>query len=789
MATLQEFIENTEDVDGIRFNWNVWPATRVEAAKVVLPLACLFSPLRESQTRPVPTVEYEPVVCARQNCRSILNPYCQADYRARMWVCPFCMNRNAFPANYANISEAARPYELQSPGRPINTPPIFLYVIDTCMDEEELNSLKTAILGSLKLLPPNALVGLITFGRIVSLWEINANLRSFVFKGSKDYTPKQLQEWLGIRNAVQLQAAGPGMAPMAPMGPAGGGARHAAPGGGGRCPRRSDGRRRRQAQQRREADAVLHDLIGQLRRDSWRTAQAKRPLRATGAALSIAVSLLETVYPNCGARIMLFIGGPCTTGPGMIVDDELKNTIRSHHDIEKDNAKYMKKAMKHYQALAQRSAVNGHTIDILACALDQTGLHEMKYCVNSTGGLMIMGDSFDSSLFQTSFTRIFAKDAEHNQQLKMAFNAVLEIKTSRELKVAGCIGSCVSMNVRNQYVSDTEIGIGNTAQWKFCSLNSGLATSFYFDVVQTQAQQQGQRGYIQFVTQYQHVDGYRHVRVTTVGRNFTTTDFAFDQESACVLVARLACHRAQTESNGPDVLRWLDRNLIRMCQRFGDFRKDSPESFQLSPLYSMFPQFIFHLRRSQFIQVFNNSPDETSFYRHSLFREDCYNSLVMIQPTLLAYSFNEPTQPVLLDTSSIHPERILLMDTFFHIVIFSGETIAAWRKANYQAQPEYEAFAQLLEAPVKDAAELMVSRFPLPRYIVCDQGSSQARFLLSKVNPSTTHNSAAAMGGGYYGGAGGAGGDAAGAVLTDDVSLQVFMEHLKKLAVSSSAAT
>ncbi len=80
MATLQEFIENTEDVDGIRFNWNVWPATRVEAAKVVLPLACLFSPLRESQTRPVPTVEYEPVVCARQNCRSILNPYCQVTF-------------------------------------------------------------------------------------------------------------------------------------------------------------------------------------------------------------------------------------------------------------------------------------------------------------------------------------------------------------------------------------------------------------------------------------------------------------------------------------------------------------------------------------------------------------------------------------------------------------------------------------------------------------------------------------------------------------------------------------
>ena len=43
---------------------------------------------------------------------------------------------------------------------------------------------------------------------------------------------------------------------------------------------------------------------------------------------------------------MLFCGGPCTQGPGMVVDDELKHPIRSHHDIEKDSVKYMKKAMK-----------------------------------------------------------------------------------------------------------------------------------------------------------------------------------------------------------------------------------------------------------------------------------------------------------------------------------------------------------------------------------------------------------------------------------------------------------
>ena len=59
--------------------------------------------------------------------------------------------------------------------------------------------------------------------------------------------------------------------------------------------------------------------------------------------------------------------------------------------------------------------------------------------------------------------------------------------------------------------------------------------------------------------------------------------------------------------------------------------------------------------------------------RHMLMREDLTQSLIMIQPILYSYSFNGPPEPVLLDTSSIQPDRILLMDTFFQILIFHGE--------------------------------------------------------------------------------------------------------------------
>ncbi|XP_062532039.1 protein transport protein Sec23A isoform X1 [Bombyx mori] len=737
MATYEEFIQQNEDRDGIRFTWNVWPSSRIEATRLVVPLACLYQPLKE---RPdLPPIQYEPVLCTRNTCRAILNPMCQVDYRAKLWVCNFCFQRNPFPPQYAAISEQHQPAELipnfstieYTITRAQAMPPIYLLVVDTCLDEEELGALKDSLQTSLSLMPQNALVGLITFGKMVQIHELGTEgiSKCYVFKGTKDLSAKQIQEQLAIGrvNAPNPQQQRPG-APV-PQPPA-----------------------HRFLQPVKQCDMSLTDLLGELGRDPWPLGVGKRPLRSSGVALSLAVGLLEVTYPNTGARIMMFLGGPCSQGPGQVVNDELKQPIRSHHDIHKDNAKYMKKAIKHYEALSLRSATNGHSIDIYSCALDQTGLMEMKQCCNSTGGHMVMGDSFNSSLFKQTFQRVFAKDTKGDY--KMAFNGTLEVKCSRELKISGAIGSCVSLNVKGPCVSDQEVGMGNTCQWKLCTFTPSTTMSIFFEVAnQASTVPQGGRGCVQFITQYQHSSGQRRVRVTTVARNWGDAAVSlhhiaagFDQEAAAVVMARLVVYRAEIE-DGPDVLRWLDRMLIRLCQKFGEYGKDDPNSFRLSENFSLYPQFMYHLRRSQFLQVFNNSPDETTFYRHMLMREDLTQSLIMIQPILYSYSFGGPPEPVLLDTSSIQADRILLMDTFFQILIYHGETIAQWRALRYQDMPEYESFAQLLRAPVDDAQEILQSRFPVPRYIDTEHGGSQARFLLSKVNPSQTHNNMYAYGG------------------------------------------
>uniref|UniRef100_A0A7N6A8M6 Protein transport protein SEC23 n=1 Tax=Anabas testudineus TaxID=64144 RepID=A0A7N6A8M6_ANATE len=746
MATFPEYIAQNEERDGVRFSWNVWPSSRLEATRMVVPVATLFTPLKE---RPdLPPIQYEPVLCSRATCRAVLNPLCQVDYRAKLWACNFCYQRNQFPSSYAGISEVNQPAELLPQFSTIEyvvqrgpqVPLVFLYVVDTCMEDEDLQALKESLQMSLSLLPPTALVGLITFGRMVQVHELGCEgiSKSYVFRGTKDLNAKQLQEMLGLTKPSATQGRGPQTA-QPPLS-------------------------NRFLQPVQKIDMNLTDLLGELQRDPWPVTQGKRPLRSLGVAMSIAVGLLECTFPNTGARIMTFISGPGTQGPGMVVGDELKTPIRSWHDIEKDNAKFMKKATKHYESLANRASANSHIIDIYACALDQTGMLEMKCCTNYTGGYMVMADSFNTSLFKQTFQRVFTKDVQGS--FKMAFSATLEVKTSREIKVSGAIGPCVSLNAKGPCVSENEIGTGGTCQWKICGLDPSTTLAFYFEVVNQHNAPipQGGRGAIQFVTQYQHSSGQRRIRVSTTARNWADAQTqiqniaaSFDQEAAAILMARLAVYRAETEE-GPDVLRWLDRQLISylcVCVHF---------------------QFMFHLRRSPFLQVFNNSPDESSYYRHHFNRQDLTQALIMIQPVLYAYSFNGPPEPVLLDSSSILPDRILLMDTFFQILIYHGETVAQWRKAGYQDMPEYENFRHLLQAPVDDAQELLHTRFPMPRYIDTEHGGSQARFLLSKVNPSQTHNNMYAWGQ-----------ESGAPILTDDVSLQVFMDHLKKLAVSSAA--
>ncbi|XP_036355144.1 protein transport protein Sec23A-like [Octopus sinensis] len=157
----------------------------------------------------------------------------------------------------------------------------------------------------------------------------------------------------------------------------------------------------------------------------------------------------------------------------------------------------------------------------------------------------------------------------------------------------------------------------------------------------------------------------------------------------------------------------------------------------------MVPQFVFHLRRSQFSRTSNNSPDETSYNRHIFMSENVTNSLIMIQPVLKSYSFLVTNngiefcvQNAPLDASSIKEDHVLLMDTFFSVLIYFGRAVAYYYDQQLHKRQEYSYLDKLFTVPLEDAKKILVGRFPVARLIQTRHDGSQERFLLNKVNPS-----------------------------------------------------
>ena len=53
-------------------------------------------------------------------------------------------------------------------------------------------------------------------------------------------------------------------------------------------------------------------------------------------------------------------------------------------------------------------------------------------------------------------------------------------------------------------------------------------------------------------------------------------------------MARYSVHKTLSEEP-IDVIRWLDRMLIKLVARFAEYKKDDPSSFKLSREFSLFP--------------------------------------------------------------------------------------------------------------------------------------------------------------------------------------------------------
>ena len=757
--------ENIDEKNGLKFVWNILPNSRIDMTKIVIPIGFHYTPLIKNEN--IPLLEYEPLRC--RNCNSVISPLFPFSVRGKKWECPFCNIQINFPKNYSDfMTEENLPAELLPENSTVEYKlnkkesnfPIFFFLIDTTVEDDELNELKESIQLTINSLPENCRIGIITFGKIVNVIEIgNVDIPiSYALNGEKKYNIEEIKNLLGLTVANSNDFSNKNFTNSILV---------------------NESKRPKFIMPVGEVSFAINSLLDDLQRDNWKKIPETREANSVGLAILTAIGILECIGRNDPSRILVFLGGPGTIGEGKIVGRELKETIRNFVDFEKGNynTKYYKEAKNFYDNLSVRLATNGIILDLFSCCLNQVGLYEMKNLVNKSGGYMIFTDSFSTMIFKDSLKKIFELD--DNENLKMNFKGKLDFNCTKNFKISGAIGHLHSIETKDpQIVSDFVIGEGKTKSWLLGGIDDSSTYTFVLDINDENKHYKNLT--VQLLTTYIAGDLSTRLRVTTFTKkvidinvqspNLDLIGNGFDQEAAAVLITRMGIVKNYEGEDSREVLKWIDKILIRLMSKFAKYMKGNPNSFKLSDNFNYFPQFMFYLRRSSFIQYFNESPDENTYYKTLIMYETVSNCTIMIQPLLFEYTPENPqANPVFLDLNSMKNDVVLLLDTFFYVVVWHGIDVVKWREENYQDNPEYENIKMMLEEPQDYAQNIVMERLPTPRFVSCDSGSGQERLIKCIVNPNTESSNNVRENG----------------FFSDDVNLKIFMDYLKRLTVGT----
>jgi protein transport protein SEC23 len=76
----------------------------------------------------------------------------------------------------------------------------------------------------------------------------------------------------------------------------------------------------------------------------------------------------------------------------------------------------------------------------------------------------------------------------------------------------------------------------------------------------------------------------------------------------------MAAKKAEIEDT-IEVKKWVDRILLKFIVRFCHINRADRNTFRLPVTLKHFPQFMYHLRRSNFINPFGAPPDQSIYVK------------------------------------------------------------------------------------------------------------------------------------------------------------------------------
>ncbi|CAL9055622.1 unnamed protein product [Musa banksii] len=648
-----------------------------------LGFGALVSPGREIAPGPE-VVHHEPHRC--QTCGAYSNLYCEILVGSGQWQCVICKNLNSSNGEYIapskedlrhwpELSSSAIDY-VQNGNRPGFVPvsdtritaPIFL-VIDECLDEAHLQHLQGSLHAFADSLPPTMRLGIITYGRSVSVFDFSEGsvASADVLPGDKSPSQESLK--------ALLYGTGIYLSPV-----------HA-------------------------SLPVVHTIFSSLRPYKLNLPEASRD-RCLGTAVEVALAIIRGPSAdrtrgiikrsggNC--RVLVCSGGPNTYGPGSVP-----------HSFSHPNYAYMEKtAMKWMDHLGQEALRHNTTVDILCAGTCPVRIPILQPLAKSSGGVLILHDDFGEA-FGVNLQRASSRAA--------GSHGLFEIRCSDDILVTQVIGPGEEAAVDSHETFKRDSS--------FCiQMHSVEETQSFALSMETKGDIKNDYVYFQFAVRYSNIYHTDISRVITV--RLPTVDSvsmylrSIQENAAAVLIAKRTLLHAKTFSDAIDMRLTVDERVKDIAVKYGS---QLPKSrlYRFPQELSTLPESLFHLRRGPLLGNIVGHEDERSVLRNLFLNASFDLSLRMLAPRCLMHREGGTFEEL--------PAYDLAMQSNVAVVLDHGTEIFIWLGAELAAQEGKSAAA--LAACRTLAEELTEHRFPAPRILAFKEGSSQARYFVSRLIP------------------------------------------------------
>ncbi|XP_047334224.1 protein transport protein SEC23 [Impatiens glandulifera] len=537
-------------------------------------------------------IQREPHRC--QSCGAFSNPYCEILTGSGQWQCIICRNLNGsegeyivpskeelrcFPELYSPLVEYVQSRRTGfSPISDSRTSSLIVLVIDECLDESHLQHLQSSLHAFLDSLPQTTRIGIITYGRTVSVYDFSEESTA-----SADVLPGQISP---TKDALKSLIYGTGLY-LSTV--------HA-------------------------SLPVAHSIFSSFRPYKRNLPEASRD-RCLGTAVEVAFGIIQgpsadIVKRNAvNARVIVCAGGPNTFGPGSVP-----------HSVSHPNYPYMEKtALKWMENLGREAHRNNIVTDILIAGTCPARVPTLQPLAKASGGVVILHDDFGEA-FGVNLQRASSRTA--------GSQGLLEIRCSDNISVSQVIGPAVAAQTdsHENFKNDAAVSmqILSVEETQSFSISMEIGGDIKSDYV-----------YFQFSVQYSNIYQADILRVITVRLPTVDSISAYlesvHDEVAAVLIAKRSLLQAKSFSDANEMRVMLDERIKDIALKFGSHMPKKSKVNRFPKELSLLPELLFHLRRGPLLGSIIGHEDERSVLRNLFLNASFDLSLRMMAPRCLMH--------------------------------------------------------------------------------------------------------------------------------------------------------